>query len=276
MRASCSSVTLGVGANLACPHCSLEIKCIYEHAEICKRSHANHLADSQGNVHVKSYSRSHALHRELKTWTSFLFSHLPNCHVEKGEPHLRAHFAAVEGEPRSPVRRSTAPTPLSPPTPASPPALHVSTPRNERDLRADISIAFIKEGITTQLFLDITASSIHVPSNVKDAISPAGVAHAAQLRKEKHYSVLEHEGAIIPMAFDSAGGVSNGTSSFINMIFAKNNADGGCRVWHSDQDRVKWKKRYLDTMSCIFARHRARDLILLGKVEGSRDTCLRT
>ena len=57
------------------------------------------------------------------------------------------------------------------------------------------------------------------------------------------------------------------------MIFAKNSADGGCRVWHSDQDRVKWKKRYLDTMSCIFARHRARDLILLGKVEGSRDTC---
>jgi hypothetical protein len=88
--------------------------------------------------------------------------------------------------------------------------------------------------------------------------------------------VLEHEGAIIPMAFDSAGGVSNGTSSFINMIFAKNSADGIGRAWHSDQDRLKWKKRYLDTMSCNFARHRARDLTLLGKVEGSRDTCLRT
>jgi hypothetical protein len=48
------------------------------------------------------------------------------------------------------------------------------------------------------------------------------------------------------------------------MIFAKNSADGG-KAWHSDQDRVKWKKRYLDTMSCIFARHRARDLTLLVK-----------
>jgi hypothetical protein len=97
----------------------------------------------------------------------------------------------------------------SPQTPAPQPASQVSTPRNERDLRADISISFVKEGITTQLFLDITASSIHAPSNVKDAISPAGVADAAQLRKGKHYNVLEHDDAIIPMAFDSAGGVSN-------------------------------------------------------------------
>ncbi len=38
--------------------------------------------------------------------------------------------------------------------------------------------------------------------------------------------MLEHEGAVIPMAFDSAGGFSDGTSSFINMIFAKNSSDG--------------------------------------------------
>ena len=41
--------------------------------------------------------------------------------------------------------------------------------------------------------------------------------------------------------------VSNGTSSFISMIFANNSADGVGRAWHLDQDRVKWKKRYLDT-----------------------------
>ncbi len=34
------------------------------------------------------------------------------------------------------------------------------------------------------------------------------------------------------MAFDSAVGVSNGTFSFINMIFAKNSSDGVGRAWH--------------------------------------------
>ncbi len=104
------------------------------------------------NVQIKPYSRSHALHRELKIWTSFLFSHLPICHVEKGEPHLMAHFAAVEGE-----QRSTAHTPLTPQIPAPQSTSQVSTPMNERYLRAGIALSFIKEGITIQLFLDITA-----------------------------------------------------------------------------------------------------------------------
>jgi hypothetical protein len=83
-----------------------------------------------------------------------------------------------------------------------------------------------------------------------------------RVAKETLYgSLWGHEGGIIPLAFDSAGNPSKDTRKFINHIFARSDKDNGTkREWGNEGTRVQYKKRFLDTLSCIITSAIVRDI----------------
>ena len=83
------------------------------------------------------------------------------------------------------------------------------------------------------------------------------------MRKDKGYERFLHDGDVIGFAADSAGGLSDSAVKFINRVYCKAKSDE-LSIWHSDKGRVTCKKRFVDGLSCIFAKHRAMDKIRMG------------
>ena len=53
---------------------------------------------------------------------------------------------------------------------------------------------------------------------------------------------------------------------FVNRMYSKWNQDRTqARDWESEAHRVQLKKRFLDSLSCVFAKAQLRDIILLGQ-----------
>ena len=63
-----------------------------------------------------------------------------------------------------------------------------------------------------------------------------------------------------PFAVDSAGGLSDTARKFINDLYAKPRSDEQS-FWTCVKDRINLKVRFVDSLSCILARHRAMDII---------------
>ena len=138
-----------------------------------------------------------------------------------------------------------------------------SKEKDEEDTisRADLEVHF-KEGETIKCLVDVTVSSIHKEANKKAGKITSGVAMVGEQRKDKDYARYLHDGDVIGFAADSAGGLSDSAVKFINRVYCKPKSVE-FSIWHSDKDRVTCKKRFVDGLSCILAKHRAMDKINL-------------
>ena len=72
-----------------------------------------------------------------------------------------------------------------------------------------------------------------------------------------------HDGDCIAFAVDSAGVLIDSARKFINDLYAKPKSDEQS-IWTCDKDRITLKVRFIDSLSCILARHRAMDIIRMG------------
>ena len=68
--------------------------------------------------------------------------------------------------------------------------------------------------------------------------------------------------------------MSDSARKFINDLYAKPKSDEQS-IWTCDKDRITLKVRFIDSLSCILARHRAMDIIRMGtkfhlKINGHR------
>ena len=133
--------------------------------------------------------------------------------------------------------------------------------------RADIRITttFLGEE-QTDILLDHTISSIHVPSNHLAATTRYGVTDKAEKTKKGAYSIWDHQGQIIGLACDSNGTIGKSAMKFFNRMYSKWNVDRTQeRRWESEVHRVQLKKRFLDSLSLVFAKAQLKDILLLGQ-----------
>ena len=130
--------------------------------------------------------------------------------------------------------------------------------------RADLEIHFQdRERSLRKVVVDVTSGSIHKKTNHKLARVTSGVANDAACKKNNIYEQFTHEGDCIGFGVDSAGGLSDSARKFINDLYAKPKSDEQS-VWNCDKDRITEKVRFIDSLSCILARHRAMDIIRMG------------
>ena len=78
--------------------------------------------------------------------------------------------------------------------------------KRRENKRADIRITTNIQGeATTDILVDHTTSSIHVPSNRLDATRRFGVTDKAENTKKESYAIWDHQGQIIGFGCDSNG-----------------------------------------------------------------------
>jgi hypothetical protein len=171
------------------------------------------------------------------------------------------------------IRDDIRPTPVSTQT-------SQSSHKYKNGQRGDFTLVTVFPGENDKLYIgDFTCHSNFVKSNrnknfhkVGDKVlwKYNGVAEKAHLAKETLYgSLWDHGGGIIPFAYDSAGNPSKDTRKFINHIFARGDKDNGTkREWDNEATRVQYKKRFLDTLSCIIASAIARDIKAMERTFG--------
>ena len=73
-------------------------------------------------------------------------------------------------------------------------------------------------------------------------------------------------GDCIAFAVDSAGVLTDSARNFINDLYdkPKSRKSDEQSIWTCDKDRITLKVRFIDSLSCILARHRAMDIIRMG------------
>ena len=103
----------------------------------------------------------------------------------------------------------------------------------------------------------------HKKTNHKHAGGTCGVANYGASKKDDVYEQFTHDGDCIAFAVDLAGGLSDSARKFINDLYAKPKSDEQS-IWTCDKDRITLKVRFVDSLSCILARHRAMDMIRMG------------
>ena len=85
-------------------------------------------------------------------------------------------------------------------------------------------------------------------------------------RKHDHYAKWDHQGQIVAFGCDSNGTIGKSAVKFINRIYSKWNVSKTQeRNWDSEVSRVALKKRFLDSLSGVFARAQLKDIMLLGQ-----------
>ena len=140
--------------------------------------------------------------------------------------------------------------------------------REEGSEYADLLVTVTFEGDNARYAVDQTVASIHAKTNIKYTIDennkyqsklPAHGEHLKDLKHNKYF----HEGKAIGYALDSMGGISNAATSLTNHLYAKS-SELKPRRWDSDNMRCALKKQYLDTLSCILAKHRVLDYTYMG------------
>ena len=125
-------------------------------------------------------------------------------------------------------------------------------------------------GEIEQYIIDITVQSNHVKSNRSKIIRKIGdtftyqsgrIAEDGYKRKTMLYRKWDHGGHIKPMAFDSAGNISKGSMEFIDYIYADRDDENEVkRRWDNEGTRIEYKKRFLDSLSCVMTAAMARDI----------------
>ena len=165
--------------------------------------------------------------------------------------------------------------PIVPPVADIPVAdIPAAVPHNNFPIReggseyADLLLTLTFQGDEAQFAVDVTAGGINSVTNIKHTIDennkyqsklPAHGEHLKDLLHNKYF----HEGKAIGYALDSMGGISNAATSLTNHLYAKS-SELKPRRWDSDNMRCALKKQYLDTLSCILAKHRVLDYTYMG------------
>ena len=91
--------------------------------------------------------------------------------------------------------------------------------KKRENKRADIRITTNIQGVaTTDILVDHTTSSIHVPSNRLDATRRFGVTDKAENAKKESYAIWDHQGQIVGFGCDSNGTIGKGAMKFINRM----------------------------------------------------------
>ena len=241
-----------------------------------------------------STRRSHDIHFEIKCLFHRCIRSIPGASIAIKEPVIEQHYLDVgpiekeKNKKKNPVTSPTPPPPPSTPISAigeislpvlgcisdavvgevevvgSPIPVKKSNSFIDRLKRGDLEIHYTdKTGSIAKKLVDVTCYSIHKKSNHTHARVTSGVANHGQSVKDKAYERFEHLGEVIGFAVDSAGGLSDAARKFVNDLFAKPDSVE-CSAWLTDKDRVTHKKRFIDSLSCLLARHRALDLRRMG------------
>jgi len=278
----CLGVDLKV-ATYQCMHCNQE-QCTYsEHAETCRKSRKNITSDNK----ITHPTRSSALHTEGKRLLAEHLRMAADIYVGQYEPICEGHFGYTDewlaksttqkdlqvknhaqaqvdlgistlGEPSSQQSPSCADPHAPDPLPR-----HVAS-------RADLLVRLPVGPGLHNFLIDFTVSGIHTKvatkhafiNNTEDRFNISIAEHAKDL-KDKCYDRFDHDGHIIGFALDSRGGLSSAASGFVFQCF-KRSTPKHPRSWINESMRVSLQKRFLDTLSCLMAKHRALDYIYMG------------
>jgi len=260
-----------------CARCKQKGVHYNEHLERCKKMHVT-TRDKNGEPlpdyqfrYMESRGRTHAIHRELKNMMKTHWRKIPDVTIGQREPFPSAFFALsrkaldeLEGGDNAEVAEEIEAAAVEDREP------NIANKLNTT--RADILITTSFPGETqTDLLVDHSTSSIHVTSNILWASQKDGVVNKVEERKASHYAYWDHQGQIIPFGCDSNGNIGIKAIRLVDRLYSKWNVDKTHeRVWESDVHRAQLKKRFLDSLSGVFARAQLKDIMLLGQFKRAR------
>jgi len=259
-------ITLVPTNKFNCVKCGVNGVHYNEHLERCTKMHFKTTNKSgeplfNGQIrYVEARGRVDALHSELKILMKTHWKKIPDVSIGKKEPLPDQFFALSENgrdiyglDPNEDMDRTEADTNTG----------NV----DERDVRADILITSTFEGEgQVDWLVDHTTSSIHVPSNCIHACVKEKLVDKIERKKDVHYAKWDHQGQIIAFGCDSNGTIGKSAVKLVNRLYSKwNIGKTHERNWESESSRVALKKRFLDSLSGVFAKAQLKDIMLLGQ-----------
>lgn len=246
------------------------------HAEECNAVTSIDPITKISSAHVNSTRRSHEIHKGLKELFRKAVVSIPFAFASKNEPVMAEHYGDLGPSKKlnSPKKKASGTVNTNKEGVTSTQGTNSVSSSNippfskeasvDTRKRADLEIHFLDgERQQKKVVVDVTCSGIHKKSNQKYAGITSGVANYAAGKKDDIYDQYLHEGNLISFAVDSAGGLSDAARKFINDLYAKPKSDE-LSFWTCDKDRITLKVRFIDSLSCILARHRAMDIIRMG------------
>lgn len=269
-----------VRGKFRCQFCNKDIITFHSvHAEECNHVQVTDPITNKSSAHSVPNRRSHKIHSDLKGLFIKLVPLIPMASIHNKEPIMDEIFVNL-GNDKQIAKKGKSPKKATEPintnvdvhigtpvagigNPSVPPVI-VNPSKVDKRKRADLEIHYSDRfRQPCSVVVDVTCYSVHKISNLKNAKVTSGVANYGEGKKDDNYSDFDHNGDCISFGVDSAGGISDAARKFINDLYGKPKADEQS-VWLTDKDRVTNKVRFIDSLSCILAKHRAKDIIRLG------------
>jgi hypothetical protein len=120
------------------------------------------------------------------------------------------------------------------------------------------------------VLVDFTVSGVHTKEaqkvafvNNTDDKYKIPVAELAQKGKDDKYGVFDHNNHIIGFAMNSRGGLSPAATELVYRCYKRSTIKNP-RSWTIEAMRVSLQKRFLDSLSCLLAKHRTLDYTFMG------------
>ena len=269
-----------VRGKFRCQFCNKDIITFHSvHAEECNHVQVTDPITNKSSAHSVPNRRSHKIHSDLKGLFIKLVPLIPMASIHNKEPIMEEIFVNL-GNDKQIAKKGKSPKKATEPintnvevhigtpvagigNPSVPPVIVIPSKVDKRK-RADLEIHYSDRfRQPCSVVVDVKCYSVHKISNLKNAKVTSGVANYGEGKKDDNYSDFDHNGDCISFGVDSAGGISDAARKFINDLYGKPKADEQS-VWLTDKDRVTNKVRFIDSLSCILAKHRAKDIIRLG------------